>query len=118
MNASIVIDGLEVRAIIGVHAHERTLPQRLRLDLRVDVDAAAAAARDELAATLDYSALCRRVTEIATRGRFRLVETLACAIAEALEAEFGARRFRLRVLKPDAVAAARGGVGIEVTRDG
>lgn len=114
--ARIVINDLEVNAIIGVRDHERTQPQRLRFDVRIDYDITAAAQQERLDATLDYSAVCRRIAELAVDGRYLLVETLVTAIADALEAEFGARSYYLRAVKPDAVPAARGGVGVEIER--
>ena len=64
----IVVRGLRLWAHIGVLEQERRLGQWFELDIELGWDLAAAASRDDLAATLDYSlaitALQRQAAEI------------------------------------------------------
>ena len=48
------VTGLEVSALIGIHAWERQVRQRLSIDLELDTDAARIAASDDIAAAFDY----------------------------------------------------------------
>ncbi len=77
MIGRITIDGLQVDCIIGCLSSERTTPQRLRLDLWIDVPTDAAADSDDLADTLDYTAVARQVAFILQGGRFHLLESAA-----------------------------------------
>ncbi len=112
---TVLIQDLEVRCVIGVHAWERRVRQRLLLDLELDVDVTGAAREDDLAQTIDYAAVCSQVSELAQAGEFRLIETLAVRAAEALLETTVASRVTVTVHKPGAVRqAAR--VGVRVTR--
>ena len=80
------------------------------------MDTTAAVAADELAHAIDYTEVAGRVNRIARDGRFRLLETLADAIASDLLQEPVARIW-LQINKPAALGNARGvGVIVERTR--
>jgi len=111
----IYIDALELRCVIGVHAHERVAPRTLLCDVQLACDTRAAAASDRLEHTLDYDAIAQRLRALAASMQPALLETLAERIAELLQREYGARWLRLRLDKPGAVAGTRG-VGIVIER--
>jgi dihydroneopterin aldolase len=107
---------------IGVHPHEHTAPQRVRinLDLAVEDDGAQplsrqAVGRDELARVVDYEKLADCVRAIAATGHVRLVETLAERIAEACLADRRVHLARVRVEKLDIFADATS-AGVEIER--
>ncbi|NQD93955.1 dihydroneopterin aldolase [Pseudomonas sp. CrR25] len=113
---TVFIKGLEVDTVIGAYDWERTICQCLRLDLFLGWDNRPAAVGDDLSKALDYAAVSARVQAFADEAQFILVETFAERLAELLMAEFQIPWVRLRVTKPDAVAAAVGGVGVEIER--
>jgi len=108
-------------ASIGVHPHERTAVQRVRIniDLGVEDDSARAfsrarAGRDTLKRVVDYEKVAASVRAIVGAGHVRLVETLAERIAEACLADPRVHVVRVRVEKLDVFAdAASAGVEIE-----
>jgi dihydroneopterin aldolase len=112
----VFIEGLEVETIIGVHAWEHTIRQRLRLDLEMTFDCRAAGASDALADALDYHAVATTVTAWVETSRHQLLEALAERLAAKLLAEFPIRRLRLCVRKPGAVTNAAA-VGVTIERD-
>jgi hypothetical protein len=57
----VILEGLQVRALIGVHAWERRGPQPLLLDLALAFDNRRAAAADAIADTVDYQAVAERL---------------------------------------------------------
>ncbi|MFN9335529.1 MAG: dihydroneopterin aldolase, partial [Alphaproteobacteria bacterium] len=78
---------LEVQALLGVHAHEQTRPQRVILDLELaveDPEAPSAEGPDRLARVVDYAAAAETAQRIATSAHVRLAETLAERIAISL----------------------------------
>lgn len=83
----------------GVSNAEQTVGVWFSVDAELAVDLAAAAVSDDLAATVDYGAVARRIVEIGTQGRVNLIERLAGLIAQTLLREFPAHQVRVRVRK-------------------
>ncbi len=112
----VFVSGLELEAVIGVYDWERTIRQRLVLDLEMAWDIRAAAAQDDLSLTLDYAAVTQRVIEYVASTQFELIETLVERIAELIINEFSVPWLRVRLCKPGAVPAAADGVGVIIER--
>ena len=115
---------LVLPASIGVHSHEHTDTQRVRInvDLGVDDDGARALSRpsvgrDDLRRVVDYEGVANAVRAIVASGHVMLVETLAERIAESCLADPRVHLARVRVEKLDVFAdAASAGVEIERRR--
>ncbi len=113
----VFIEGLEIEALIGIYDWERRIRQPLRFDLEMDFDNRKPAASDDIADTLDYKAVSKRLIAFVSQSDFGLVETLAERCAELVLREFGVPRLRLKLAKPGAVrGAACVGVVIERQR--
>jgi len=94
---------LRVRAVIGVHAWEREIEQTLLVSVDMvpeTADVRKAAASDDLADALDYSAVAETIAAVLREGRFRLIETAAERVAERLLADFPLSWLRLELRKP------------------
>ena len=115
---------LVLPASIGVHSHEHTGTQRVRInvDLGVDDDGARALSRpsvgrDDLRRVVDYEGVANAVRAIVASRHVMLVETLAERIAESCLADPRVHLARVRVEKLDVFAdAASAGVEIERRR--
>ncbi|MFJ4393727.1 dihydroneopterin aldolase [Pseudomonas sp. NPDC089396] len=112
----VFIEGLEVDTVIGAYDWERDIRQCLRLDLSFAWDNRPAAAGDDLSLALDYASVSSRIQAFAEQARFELVETFAERLVATLMEEFHIPWVRLKLTKPGAVPAARGGVGVEIER--
>ncbi len=96
----IEVHGLELRGYHGALEEERRAGQRFVFD--VDVLAHDAGVRsDQLADTVDYTAVVARIEAISGERRFNLIEALAAAIADDLLERFPVARVRVRVRKPE-----------------
>lgn len=113
---TVFIAGLEVDTVIGAYDWERSIRQCLQLDLWLGWDIRPAAQHDDLGKALDYAAVSARIQAFASESQFILVETFAERLLELLMQEFAIPWARLRLTKPGAVPAARGGVGVEIER--
>ena len=111
----VYIEGLRVDTVIGVYDWERTIQQTVVIDLQMTTDIALAARDDDLAFTLDYSAIADRVTAFVAASRFQLLESLAEAIASLVLAEFAVDTVKLKIGKPGAVSNATD-VGVIIKR--
>jgi len=107
----VFIEGLEIDALIGIYDWERRIRQTLRFDLEMGFDNRKPAATDDIADTLNYKAVSKRLVEFVSQSDYGLVETLAERCAEIVLAEFGVSWLRLKLSKPGAV---RGAVAVGV----
>ena len=113
----IFLRGLEIDCIIGFIEWERRIKQTVVLDLELPVDCARAALTDEVAATVDYKKVSKRVIAFVEAAEFKLVETLAHRTAMLILAEFDVDWVRLSVNKPGAIRGSRDvGISLERTR--
>jgi len=94
------IRDLSVPAVIGVHDWEREITQILVFSVDMTADVRKAAASDDLADALDYSAVARTISAVVRDGRFRLIETAAERVAERLLADHPVSWLRIEVRKP------------------
>jgi 7,8-dihydroneopterin aldolase/epimerase/oxygenase len=91
---------LRVEAVIGVYDWEREIEQTLTFGVEMPADVAKAAATDDVADTLDYSAVAQTVEAVVTEGKFQLIETAAEHVAQRLIADYGLAWVRVEVVKP------------------
>jgi dihydroneopterin aldolase len=112
---TVFIEALEVEALIGIYDWERRIRQPLLFDIEMAFDNRVPAASDDIADTLDYKAVSKRVIEYVSQSDFGLVETLAERVAAIILDEFGVARVRLKLGKPGAVRGARA-VGVIIER--
>ena len=111
----IYLHDLRIDTVIGVFDWERRIRQTVILDLDLSADIRRAAASDDLADTLNYKAVAKRLIDFVGHSEFQLVETLAERIAELVLDEFAVQWLRLRVNKQGAVRGARD-VGVVIER--
>jgi dihydroneopterin aldolase len=100
MTDTVSIRDLRVSTVIGVYDWERESEQVLMFAVDMAADVARAAANDDLADTLDYSAVARTVRTVVIEGKFQLIETAAERVAQRLIADHGLAWVRVEVVKP------------------
>ncbi|WP_109525079.1 MULTISPECIES: dihydroneopterin aldolase [Nocardia] len=98
----IELRGLRVFGHHGVFEHEKRDGQEFIVDLTVWVDFAAAAASDDLAATVDYGALADRAVRIVSGTPRDLIETVVSEIADDVMTDPRIRAVEVVVHKPSA----------------
>jgi len=111
----IFLNELKVDAIIGIWEWERRIRQTVVIDLEMSADIARAAATDEIADTLNYKAVAKRIQDFVANSDFQLVETLAERIAAIIRDEFSVAWVKVRVNKPGAIRGSRE-VGVLIER--
>jgi dihydroneopterin aldolase len=111
------VKGLSVPAVIGVHAWEREVEQTLVFTVDMTADVRKAAASDDIADALDYSAVAATIAAVVRDGKFRLIETAAERVAERLLADFPVAWLRLEIRKPIATGTYTAAITIERTRE-
>jgi dihydroneopterin aldolase len=113
----IFLRGLQVECIIGFIEWERRIKQTVVIDIELPVDCARAAESDDVANTVDYKRVAKRIISFVEASEFKLVETLAHKTAMLVIEEFHVAWFRISINKPGAIRGSRDvGVTIERTR--
>ena len=113
----IFLHGLSTQCIIGFIDWERRVKQTVELDIELPVDCERAARSDDVADTLDYKKVAKRVLSFVEASEFQLVETLAHRLALVILEEFAVPWVRVSLNKPGAIRHSRDvGVLIERTR--
>jgi dihydroneopterin aldolase len=102
----VIIDELRIPARIGVYASEKRRVQPVCFSLEFGLPHRACFSSDDVADTIDYAEVARRVRWLAVSRHFNLVEYLAEQVAQMIIDEFGAQWVKVRALKigvvPDA----------------
>jgi dihydroneopterin aldolase len=117
MTDRILLANLRFEARHGVHDWERAQTQPFEVDVELATPLQAAGDDDDLAKTVDYSAVYDVVQRIVEGESFLLLEALAEAISRALLAAFPVDEVTIRIRKP---AVRLGGpldyAGVEIRR--
>ena len=115
MTDHVFIEGLEIEALIGIYDWERRIRQTLVFDIEMAFDNRIPAASDDIALTLNYKDVSKRLIDYVGQSGFGLVETLAERCAEIILSEFNVSQVRLKLSKPGAVRGAVA-VGVVIER--
>jgi dihydroneopterin aldolase len=104
------VHGLELFGRHGVNDAERRDGQTFLFDVTLEI---AEPVEDAIEATIDYRLVRDIVRAINDAESYRLLETLAAAAADALNAELRVKRVRVTVRKPGIAWAEWTGVTCE-----
>ncbi len=111
----VFIRDLVVTGLIGIHAHEKAAPQRIRFNLDLAVREGGGGLGDDIANVVCYEQLVAGINEIIDHGHVGLVETLAERVADMCLGDARVRSARVRVEKLDIFDNAES-VGVEIER--
>jgi 7,8-dihydroneopterin aldolase/epimerase/oxygenase len=111
----IFLRGLKVECTIGFIEWERRVKQTVLIDIELPVDCRRASRTDEVADTLDYKQLAKRIIAFVADSQFKLVETLAQRTAMLVLGEFAVPWVRVSINKPGAIRGSRD-VGVTISR--
>ncbi|MFB3905778.1 MAG: dihydroneopterin aldolase [Acidobacteriota bacterium] len=113
----ICLNGVPLRARLGESPEEQAFPQKLLLDLVIELELEAAANTDELSLTMDYKKLVDRLQAVAEQTSCHLLETLTSRLAHVALEDPHASVVQIRVRKfPAELAGQIESVAVEMTR--
>jgi 7,8-dihydroneopterin aldolase/epimerase/oxygenase len=118
-SVTVEITGLSLYTHHGVSEAERTVGQRLVIDLSLVLPSCDATLTDRLEDTVDYAEVCDQVSLAAQERSYRTLERLCTAIADRLVDRFAAETVTVRAAKPEPpIALPVEEVAVEVWREG
>ena len=117
MADSILLEGIQVPAALGVTAAERRMRRPVLLDIEVERDLLAAGRTDQIRQTIHYKRIYEVVEDVAGNQEHKLVEALGQRIAEAILGKFDAEAVTVTVRKPKPIAGVLEHAGIRIRRE-
>jgi FolB domain-containing protein len=111
----ILIKDLLVRGIIGINDWEREAPQDILVNLTLFADLRRAGFSDDIADTVNYRSLTKKILALVENSTRYTVEALATDIAHVCLEDPVVSRVQVRLEKPGALRFARS-VGVEIVR--
>ena len=116
MSDTILLEGIQVPAALGVTAGERTAapPRATRSRGRGDLDKAGRT--DRIGDTLHYKRIFEVVEDVASNQEHKLVEALADRIARAVLEKFDADAVTVTVRKPTPISGVLQYAGVRIRR--
>ncbi len=112
----IEIRDLLLRCIIGINDVERKDRQDVLINIVLWTDTRPAAAADDIAETVNYRTLTKRIVELVEASQYYLVETLVERIADLCLEDARVSRVRVAADKPGALRFAHS-VGVRIERE-
>lgn len=111
---TVFVRHIRVQAEIGIYDHEKNRAQPLIIDVDLTVDSRTF---EHLRDTVNYEIVTNAAREVASSGHMMLVETFAERLGEKILAEPHARRVRIRIEKPEALAPHAEGAGVDLVME-
>jgi len=104
-----------VDCLIGVHDHEKSDKQRVRINLDLAVNEGDHPIIDDIQNVVNYETMAKGIVQIADEGHVNLVETFAERIAKMCLEDQRVDSARVRIEKLDILENAES-VGVEIER--
>ena len=111
----VFVNRLALEASIGIHPHEKQQKQTIWVTIDAGVLEDTAETPEHIEQVVCYEDMCKTATTLVADGHIDLVETLAEDLADALMVDRRIIELRVKIEKPDAIAAAES-VGIAISR--
>ena len=115
MKDKVFVKNLVLPCSIGVSKEERTTKQNVIIDIEILTDLKAAGVADNIDKTVSYSEVLETATDLVTKGKFNLIESLAESLASLLLKNKSAAQVIINVRKEK--YGQKPLMGIEITRD-
>ena len=110
------IHNLLASSRIGLTAQERKRPQRVWIDLEIEIDARRAAAADDVRRTVDYARLVALIRRHLRQRAVNLLETVAEDLARLVLRMSAAPRVRIEIRKRALAGIAYAAVSVSRRR--
>ncbi len=109
------VRGLTLPCRIGVHRHERDAPQRVRINVELEIRDLQSPRRDVISEVVSYDDVVAGVKQLVGSDHINLVESLADRIVEFCLKDLRVERVKIMVEKLD-VFGDDAIVGVEIER--
>ena len=113
---TILLEGIQIPASLGVTAAERRMRRPVTLDIEVERDLAKAGRSDSIRQTINYKRIFDIAEDVAGNQEHKLVEALGQRIADAVLEKYAVDAVTITVRKPKPIAGVLDYAGIRIRR--
>lgn len=99
-------ENLRIHCIVGVNAEERIKEQEILVDISIKADFQKVALTDNLTHAICYAKVADSCSEIAKKGQFHMLETLAFELVQQLTDLYRLSWIKVVIKKPSAISSA------------
>jgi D-erythro-7,8-dihydroneopterin triphosphate epimerase len=114
--ATIRIEDLTLRTIIGFNEWERKKKQEIVINIAMESDIQRAIENDDIEHTLDYKAIKREIIDLVENSQYNLLETLTSQVLQRVMNYSDILRAVVKIDKPHALRFARS-VSVEMSAE-
>ena len=111
----VIIKNLIINMFIGIHSFEKRKKQKVKFNITITTDPNIEPNREELSTILDYEKIIKRLTFLAGKRHYDLLEELSESIFKMIFNYKLVKKVNLKLEKLDIVKDAES-VGIEVSK--
>ena len=113
---TIIIEEIELFCIVGVNQWEQETPQRILVDLLLETDLSSSIKTDNIANTVNYRDIVKKVSRLVKNSNYKLIESLAGKLANECLSEPLVTGVTVTLKKPGAVRFSKS-VGVKIHRE-
>jgi 7,8-dihydroneopterin aldolase/epimerase/oxygenase len=103
----LVISGIKINMLIGVHEWEKKCPQNIYFDIALKTNTKQIALEDSINQAIDYDKILQFLLDFTSKNHVQLIETLAERVAEKILQHFPTQWVQLTIHKPGAIMIAK-----------
>ena len=93
------IKNLKLKTIIGVYDWEKNFNREIIVNAEIEINDSKSASSDKLSDTIDYDQITKKIKDLATKKRFKLIEKLAGEIVKKIMEDGRIKRCRVEIDK-------------------
>ena len=95
-----------INCVIGINAEERLEEQEIWVDVQAEIDFSQVALTDDLSQAVCYATMADFCTQLAQKGKYQMLETLAYELVQQLARRFKLSWIKVVIKKPKALPTA------------
>ena len=117
MSDKIIIKDASFLVKLGITEEEKKESQEIFIDIAMSTNTKKSAASDDIADTLDYFKIYEGLKNILENNKYNLIETVTEVTADYILKNFGVKKVKIRVKKPNALIGKAMHASVKIKRE-
>ncbi|BAC24618.1 ygiG [Wigglesworthia glossinidia endosymbiont of Glossina brevipalpis] len=103
---TLFINKLCVMTSVGIHKWEKSILQKILLDIKIKLDIKKNFYLDDIRYSIDYTKVHKEVINLIQKKHFNLIETIAIELSDMIIDKFLVSYVKIKITKPSAIPEA------------